>query len=67
MLNLLYNHLQVVRALNFLQCVGDAFKSKWEAVSIPRGTLQVCWDLMLKGFMLLVYFLCFSFLFSNTF
>ncbi|XXG79593.1 hypothetical protein AAC387_Pa09g0629 [Persea americana] len=39
---------RVVRALNFLQSGGDAFKSKWEAVSIPRGTLQVTF--LHKGF-----------------
>ncbi|RWR94848.1 protease Do-like protein 7 isoform X1 [Cinnamomum micranthum f. kanehirae] len=39
---------RVVRALNFLQSGGDAFKSKWEAVSIPRGTLQVTF--VHKGF-----------------
>lgn len=33
---------QVVRALNYLQKGRDSFVNKWEAVSIPRGTLQVC-------------------------
>ncbi|XVF31697.1 hypothetical protein REPUB_Repub17cG0014300 [Reevesia pubescens] len=32
---------RVVRALKFLQKGGDSYMSKWEAVSIPRGTLQV--------------------------
>lgn len=35
---------QVVRALKFLQKGRDAHGNKWEAVSIPRGTLQVSQD-----------------------
>lgn len=42
MLNHMVLGLQVVRALNFLQKGRDSFSKKWEAVSIPRGTLQVC-------------------------
>lgn len=34
-------NLQVVRALEFLQKGRDFSCNKWEAVSIPRGTLQV--------------------------
>lgn len=41
--------LQVVRALKFLQKGRDSFVNKWEAVSIPRGTLQVCVGIILKG------------------
>lgn len=33
-------HVQVVRALNFLQKGKYSFQDKWEAVTIPRGTLQ---------------------------
>lgn len=44
-----YLHLErVVRALAFLQKSKDACKNKWEAVSIPRGTLQVTF--LHKGF-----------------
>ncbi|CAB4273736.1 unnamed protein product [Prunus armeniaca] len=32
---------RVVRALKFLQKGRDSFVNKWEAVSIPRGTLQL--------------------------
>ncbi|XP_022727837.1 protease Do-like 7 isoform X1 [Durio zibethinus] len=39
---------RVVRALKFLQKGGDSYVSKWEAVSIPRGTLQVTF--LHKGF-----------------
>ncbi|XP_058087702.1 protease Do-like 7 isoform X2 [Magnolia sinica] len=39
---------RVVRALKFLQKGSDAFESKWEAVTIPRGTLQVTF--LHKGF-----------------
>ncbi|XP_022771939.1 protease Do-like 7 [Durio zibethinus] len=38
---------RVVRALKFLQ-KGDSYRSKWEAVSIPRGTLQATF--LHKGF-----------------
>ncbi|TYK01501.1 protease Do-like 7 isoform X2 [Cucumis melo var. makuwa] len=31
---------RVVRALTFLQMGRDCYDHKWEAVSIPRGTLQ---------------------------
>lgn len=34
--------VQVVRALQFLQKGRDSFSDKWEALTIPRGTLQVC-------------------------
>lgn len=36
------HNFQVVRALQFLQKGKDSSTSNWEAVSIPRGTLQVC-------------------------
>ncbi|XWS75557.1 hypothetical protein CRYUN_Cryun01aG0100500 [Craigia yunnanensis] len=39
---------QVVRALKFLQKGGDSYMSKWEVVSIPRGTLQATF--LHKGF-----------------
>ncbi|KAL3526974.1 hypothetical protein ACH5RR_011630 [Cinchona calisaya] len=39
---------RVVRALKFLQKGRDSFAEKWEAVSIPRGTLQVTF--LHKGF-----------------
>ncbi|XP_034207245.1 protease Do-like 7 isoform X3 [Prunus dulcis] len=39
---------RVVRALKFLQKGRDSFVNKWEAVSIPRGTLQVTF--VHKGF-----------------
>ncbi|XP_030461148.1 protease Do-like 7 isoform X2 [Syzygium oleosum] len=39
---------RVVRALKFLQKGRDAHGNKWEAVSIPRGTLQVTF--LHKGF-----------------
>ncbi|CDP02710.1 unnamed protein product [Coffea canephora] len=39
---------RVVRALKFLQKGRDSFSEKWEAVSIPRGTLQVTFSH--KGF-----------------
>ncbi|KAJ0043732.1 hypothetical protein Pint_18628 [Pistacia integerrima] len=39
---------QVVRALRFLQKGRDSYINKWEAVSIPRGTLQVTF--LHKGF-----------------
>ncbi|XVF20639.1 hypothetical protein REPUB_Repub12eG0018500 [Reevesia pubescens] len=39
---------RVVRALKFLQKGGDTYISKWEAVSIPRGTLQATF--LHKGF-----------------
>ncbi|XP_021296393.1 protease Do-like 7 isoform X1 [Herrania umbratica] len=39
---------RVVRALKFLQKGGDSYMSKWEAVSIPRGTLQATF--LHKGF-----------------
>ncbi|XP_077244000.1 degP protease 7 isoform X2 [Tasmannia lanceolata] len=39
---------RVVRALGFIQNGRDAFGSKWEAVAIPRGTLQVTF--LHKGF-----------------
>lgn len=35
--------MQVVRALTFLQKGRDSYDHNWEAVSIPRGTLQVCY------------------------
>ncbi|KAE8660747.1 Protease Do-like 7 [Hibiscus syriacus] len=38
---------KVVRALKFLQ-KGDSYKIKWEAISIPRGTLQTTF--VHKGF-----------------
>ncbi|KAI3519330.1 hypothetical protein L1887_08360 [Cichorium endivia] len=39
---------RVVRALNFLQKGRDSFQDKWEAVTIPRGTLQTTF--IHKGF-----------------
>ncbi|KAJ4706942.1 protease Do-like 7 [Melia azedarach] len=39
---------RVVRALRFLQKARDFCKQKWDAVSIPRGTLQVTF--LHKGF-----------------
>ncbi|XP_023751918.1 protease Do-like 7 [Lactuca sativa] len=39
---------RVVRALNFLQKGKDSFQHKWEAVTIPRGTLQTTF--IHKGF-----------------
>ncbi|KAL6007348.1 Protease Do-like 7 [Asimina triloba] len=39
---------RVVRALKYLQKGRDSFESKWEAVTIPRGTLQV--SFLHKGF-----------------
>ncbi|KAJ0099450.1 hypothetical protein Patl1_21312 [Pistacia atlantica] len=39
---------RVVRALRFLQKGKDSYINKWEAVSIPRGTLQVTF--LHKGF-----------------
>ncbi|CAK9150637.1 unnamed protein product [Ilex paraguariensis] len=39
---------RVVRALKFLQKGRDSFTNRWEAVTIPRGTLQVTF--MHKGF-----------------
>nr|XP_043632502.1 protease Do-like 7 [Erigeron canadensis] len=39
---------RVVRALNFLQKGRDSFQDKWEAVTIPRGTLQTTF--LHKGF-----------------
>lgn len=33
---------QVVRALRFIQKGSETYVDKWQAVSIPRGTLQVC-------------------------
>ncbi|XP_043695040.1 protease Do-like 7 isoform X2 [Telopea speciosissima] len=39
---------RVVRALKFLQKGWDSFGNKWEAVNIPRGTLQVTF--LHKGF-----------------
>ncbi|KAB1211283.1 Protease Do-like 7 [Morella rubra] len=39
---------QVVRALKFVQKGSDSYANKWEAVSIPRGTLQVTF--LHKGF-----------------
>ncbi|KAI3747800.1 hypothetical protein L6452_10459 [Arctium lappa] len=39
---------RVVRALNFLQKGRDSFQDKWEAVTIPRGTLQATF--LHKGF-----------------
>ncbi|XAR71408.1 HtrA2 peptidase [Bertholletia excelsa] len=39
---------RVVRALKFLQKGRDSFSDKWEAVTIPRGTLQVTF--LHKGF-----------------
>ncbi|KAL4577571.1 hypothetical protein LXL04_013680 [Taraxacum kok-saghyz] len=39
---------RVVRALNFLQKGRDSFQDKWEAVTIPRGTLQATF--IHKGF-----------------
>ncbi|KAK3012578.1 hypothetical protein RJ639_009727 [Escallonia herrerae] len=39
---------RVVRALKFLQFRRDSFKNKWEAVTIPRGTLQMTF--LHKGF-----------------
>ncbi|XP_015880222.2 protease Do-like 7 isoform X1 [Ziziphus jujuba] len=39
---------RVVRALKFVQEGRDSFVNKWEAVSIPRGTLQVTF--IHKGF-----------------
>ncbi|KAG4186585.1 hypothetical protein ERO13_A08G052700v2 [Gossypium hirsutum] len=39
---------RVVRALKFLQKGGDLYMSKWEAISIPRGTLQATF--VHKGF-----------------
>ncbi|KAJ7964515.1 protease Do-like 7 [Quillaja saponaria] len=39
---------RVVRALKFLQKGSDAYVNKWQAVSIPRGTLQVTF--LHKGF-----------------
>ncbi|GLT57239.1 hypothetical protein SLA2020_302260 [Shorea laevis] len=39
---------RVVRALKFLQNGRDSYLSKWEAVAIPRGTLQVTF--LHKGF-----------------
>ncbi|XP_044468073.1 protease Do-like 7 [Mangifera indica] len=39
---------RVVRALKFLQKARDSYINKWEAVSIPRGTLQVTF--LHKGF-----------------
>ncbi|KAM7529831.1 hypothetical protein LguiB_033241 [Lonicera macranthoides] len=39
---------RVVRALNILQEGRDSFKNKWEAVTIPRGTLQATF--LHKGF-----------------
>ncbi|KAF4357236.1 hypothetical protein G4B88_030402, partial [Cannabis sativa] len=41
-------YMQVVRALKFLQNSRDLSCNKWEAVSIPRGTLQVTF--LHKGF-----------------
>lgn len=35
-------YMQVVRALEFLQEGLNLTTNKWEAVTIPRGTLQVC-------------------------
>ncbi|KAF7136588.1 hypothetical protein RHSIM_Rhsim08G0086100 [Rhododendron simsii] len=39
---------RVVRALQFLQKGRDSFSDKWEALTIPRGTLQVTF--LHKGF-----------------
>ncbi|XP_024974617.1 protease Do-like 7 isoform X2 [Cynara cardunculus var. scolymus] len=39
---------RVVRALTFLQKGRDSFQDKWEAVTIPRGTLQATF--LHKGF-----------------
>ncbi|GAV73129.1 PDZ_1 domain-containing protein/PDZ_2 domain-containing protein/Trypsin_2 domain-containing protein [Cephalotus follicularis] len=39
---------RVVRALHFLQKGHESYNDKWEAVSIPRGTLQVTF--LHKGF-----------------
>uniref|UniRef100_A0A0A0LCP3 Peptidase S1 domain-containing protein n=1 Tax=Cucumis sativus TaxID=3659 RepID=A0A0A0LCP3_CUCSA len=39
---------RVVRALKFLQMGRDCYDHKWEAVSIPRGTLQATF--LHKGF-----------------
>ncbi|XP_042500130.1 protease Do-like 7 isoform X2 [Macadamia integrifolia] len=39
---------RVVRALSFLQKGWDSFGNKWEAVTIPRGTLQLTF--LHKGF-----------------
>ncbi|KAG6720470.1 hypothetical protein I3842_03G064000 [Carya illinoinensis] len=39
---------RVVRALKFLQRSNDSYVNKWEAVSIPRGTLQATF--LHKGF-----------------
>ncbi|GMI73932.1 DegP protease 7, degradation of periplasmic proteins 7 [Hibiscus trionum] len=39
---------RVVRALKFLQKGGDSYKSEWEAIPIPRGTLQTTF--VHKGF-----------------
>ncbi|GMJ07841.1 DegP protease 7, degradation of periplasmic proteins 7 [Hibiscus trionum] len=39
---------RVVRALDFLQDTGDYYIDKWEAVTIPRGTLQATF--VHKGF-----------------
>ncbi|XP_062150732.1 protease Do-like 7 [Alnus glutinosa] len=39
---------RVVRALGFLQKGSDSYVNKWEAVTIPRGTLQVTF--LHKGF-----------------
>ncbi|XP_041003350.1 protease Do-like 7 [Juglans microcarpa x Juglans regia] len=39
---------RVVRALEFLQRSNDSYVNKWEAVSIPRGTLQATF--LHKGF-----------------
>ncbi|XP_059641994.1 protease Do-like 7 [Cornus florida] len=39
---------RVVRALKFLQKGRDSYQDKWEAIAIPRGTLQVTF--LHKGF-----------------
>lgn len=54
-------NIQVVRALNFLQRGRDSFQDKWEAVTIPRGTLQVC------GFVFCLDKITLVKLFSNVF
>jgi len=46
---------QVVRALRFLQKGSETYVDKWQAVSIPRGTLQVC-QLLFAGSSFCVFF-----------
>jgi len=47
---------QVVRALRFVQKGSETYVNKWQAVSIPRGTLQVC-QLLFAGFFVFEFFM----------